>query len=177
MSVIPDRFVAKAGPWHEAAKIAADDAVAVAFLACKKEIEALEERAKNEFCVAVDEEYGFQCALWFPPVGRSEVEAYWAAKTVKGMDALKVQLGGEWIYGGSFSYNETTEQRFYALWKQRYVPGEYVADLCSERDTYLITPDFRLVCHAGCKEYFDDDSMAEFDLQMQSWRERASKVA
>ena len=161
----------------EAAKKAADEAKAAAFLACKKEIEALEERAENEFCIAVDEEYGFQAALWFPPVGRSEVEAYWAAKTVKGMDALKVQLGGEWIYGGSFSYNETAEQRFYDLWKRHYVPGEYVADLCSETDTYLISPDFRAVCHAGCMEYFDDEAMAMFDLNIRKWKKRASKVA
>lgn len=111
--------------------------------------------AKQKFCVAVTVAGGYGDYLWFPPCGLSEFESFWKSiPNLSASDAIK-QLGGV-----SYSYLDTRQiiktktyypalKHYNQLWARLYIPNRYRVSICCDEDSYLITPDDRIVLHSG----------------------------
>jgi hypothetical protein len=47
-------------------------------------VSLLSQKAKKQFCIAVEEDMGAFAYIWFPPVKLGELESYWARQPAAG---------------------------------------------------------------------------------------------
>jgi len=129
----------------------------------------LARRAKTEFCVAVIEEMGVNGWLWFPPVDPGSLPNYWAKQPRFGMSGIRKKLGGNWVDDSAFAKEgDASRKAFHRLWRRLHVPGRYVAEVCCDEDSYLISPDGKLILHAGFKEVAEQIDGIKWKLR--DWR-------
>jgi hypothetical protein len=120
---------------------------------------SLKTRAETEFCIAVEEEFGYKLHIWFPPFSQEELESRWRETPSCGMKGLFAALGGDWINideapDGSAAALEGPE-----IYARLDDPSRYTAHICCDQDSHLITPDGRVLVHGG----FDWDSASGTD--------------
>lgn len=135
-------------------------------------ISLLAHRTKSRFCIAVVEEMGINSWIWFPPVEQSEFEAFWEKQPSLGLDAFRAKLGGEWIQGHDDHSCKSGELNFKKIWQRLYVQGRYVAELCTDSNSYIQSPDGRVLMHAGCDENFRTNEAAEIEGYFRGWQKR-----
>ncbi len=130
-------------------------------------VSLLAQRVKKEFCIVVSDRGGVVDSLWFPPVSRQEIEAYWAGQPSADVGKMPEHLGGEWIdeqeYGGAYG-------QFSALARRLRILERYRAVACCDDDSYLATPDGRVVVHTGCSEEFRNYEMKQTEAYIARWK-------
>ncbi len=114
-------------------------------------VSLLAQRAKKEFCIAAYEDPAVN-SLWFPPVPPHEIEAYWAGQPSVGIGKLPAQLGGKWIDEREYWGCDRARRQFRTLVLRLQTKERYWAMACCDDDSYLATPDGRLIFHAASTE-------------------------
>lgn len=117
-------------------------------------IEELATRCREEFCIPVEEEYGYREWIWFPPVAVMEIEKFWESQisfTYSPDDCLC----GEW-----FNCAEDEDwNNFNKLYSQRWdKPGTYAIFFDGDISAALFTPDGRAIFHKTM-DRCDDERM------------------
>ena len=107
------------------------------------------EKSKNEFCIAVCEEFGYRLHIWFPPFPEAELEAKWLAAGACGMKGLFDALGGGWFQVFEDPEQSALEQAIYDLYQDLASSGHYTAHICCDQDSHLIARDGRVIVHSG----------------------------
>ena len=112
---------------------------------------SIAERIKKEFCVPVVEERGLALYLWFPSCPAEALEALWKSIPASGMKGLFDALGGEWILVDTGWLNPDSTEIMASVddYERIDSPFRYRAEICCDEDSYLSTPDGRIVVHAG----------------------------
>lgn len=135
-------------------------------------------RVATEFCIAVSEEQDFRHHIWFPPFPESELEAKWQAMPSCGMKGIFDFIGGEWISqdngewipqsDGTKKYMHGEMELFDSLWR----PDRYIAHICCDEDSYLCTPDGRVLVHAGFDKahWVSDCGPVGVAVWLEKWR-------
>ena len=112
------------------------------------DIGSLKRRCREEFCIPVEEDYGYREWIWFPPVPRDEIEAFWAAQGAFDWQPDQC-LPGEWIGGIDDDDNGDFYDIYYSLWRS---PEHYAVHFDGQLSTALLTPDGRAVFHSAFDE-------------------------
>ncbi len=134
-------------------------------------ISLLARRIKKEFCIVVSDCGEATDSLWFPPVPPREIEAYWSGQPSAETGKLPGHLGGEWIDQWEYwDVGRKAYDKFGALVSHLGSQERYSAVACCDDDSYLITPDDRVIVHAACTEQFRNHRIKDIEWAVAQWR-------
>ena len=110
------------------------------------DMEILRTRCMKEFCIPVDEEYGYRQWIWFPVVSEAEIEVWWAS--LENLDWCPNEcLPGEWIKEPEAQEEwETFYDLHDSLWFRK---SGYALSCDGNLSGGLLTPKGKAIFHRG----------------------------
>lgn len=122
-------------------------------------LEELSELVLSEFCLPVIEEFDIGEYIWFPRITDEELEAFWRNLVIGGDGFWRTEADSfpgtllcvfDYVTNNKHRnlYDDEGVSAFMEIHQSLYKrPSTYHAHFCCNRDSHLITPDWRAIFH------------------------------